>query len=138
MTKAPRLVRAVLIDPFECAVTEVTIDGDDYTTIAPLLSHPTIRVDYFQKVSSLNLAGRDSLYVDEEGMLKAPQRFFIIMGFPQPIAGKGLVTGCDEDGRAIAATSDTALISGAVYFVEMTEIGALRATTRPYEWEWIQ
>lgn len=42
----------------------------------------------------------NTLYVDEEGMLKNPESFFYIEGAYQPFAGNGVIAGFDaKEGR---------------------------------------
>lgn len=94
-----RMVRAILIDPFEKTVTEVQHDADDYRGIYKLISHETMPVDCFTVV---RLDDVDSVFIDDEGLLKDPTHFFLWRGYPQPLAGKGLILGCDEEGETIA------------------------------------
>jgi len=44
----------------------------------------------------------DGVVVDDEALLRDPQAFFTIVGYPQPLAGIGIVLGCDSDGESIA------------------------------------
>lgn len=89
-------MKAFLIDPKTKTIQEVEYDGD-YRHIYELGEFGCFEVVYF------NTAG-DSVFVDEEGMFKEDRHFFIIEGYPQPLAGKGVVLGCDEDGETVAPT----------------------------------
>jgi hypothetical protein len=110
------MVRAILIDPFACSVTEVEHDADDYKSMYPLLSHESMPVGTFQLVSSAMLAPGDAVFVDEEGLLKPCERWFKIAGFQQPLAGKGLVVGSDTNGdTASARTSVEAVKMGTIF-----------------------
>lgn len=42
-----RPVKAILIDPFACTITEVEHDADNYPGIYDLISHESKRVDTF-------------------------------------------------------------------------------------------
>lgn len=46
----------------------------------------------------------DTVFVDDEGLLKPVVGWFGILGFPQPIAGNGFVLGTDGEGEAQAPT----------------------------------
>ena len=49
----------------------------------------------------------DTLYVDDEGLLKDGQSFFRVAGMDQPIAGTGVLTGReDDDGEDGTDTAD--------------------------------
>ena len=91
-------MRAILIDPAKQTVTEVDYDGD-YQSIYKLTDCTTFAVPYA-------LENEDALYVDDEGLLNGPVNFFTIGGYPEPLAGKCLILGTDEDGKSVAAKSD--------------------------------
>ena len=90
-------MRAILIDPAKQTVTEVDYDGD-YQSIYKLTDCTTFTVPFV-------LENEDSLYVDDEGLWGATH-FFRIEGYPDPLAGRGLILGTDEDGKSVAAKSD--------------------------------
>ncbi len=113
-------MRAILIDPFAGEVKELDFAYTDYRSLYPVLSHATMPVSTFELCNPPCLVGEDSLYVDEEGLLKPCTAFFHIDGHHQPLAGKGLILGSDEEGNTVAAK--TAL--DAVHGVWLTKIGA--------------
>ena len=86
------MTRYLLIDPFRKEVRVVHHDGSlaslygllhcDLVTVAP--------------------CGEFDLFVDDEGLFKADQRFFMVDGFPQPLAGYALAVAVDENGDTIA------------------------------------
>ena len=90
-------MRAILIDPAKQTVTEVDYDGD-YQSIYKLTDCTTFTVPFV-------LENEDALYVDDEGLWGATD-FFRIEGYPDPLAGRGLILGTDEDGKSVAAKSD--------------------------------
>ena len=90
-------MRAILIDPAKQTVTEVDYDGN-FRSINKLIDCQTFAVPYV-------LENEDSLYVDDEGLWGATH-FFTIEGYPEPLAGKCLILGTDEDGESVAAKSD--------------------------------
>ena len=57
-------------------------------------------------VARLNAKG-DGIYVDDEGLYAEDQRFFQHKFYPSPLAGKGLVLGCDMDTGESASASMT-------------------------------
>ena len=98
---------AYLIDPFVLqttdgviamtgtpCITEIEHNGD-FRQIYELLSHPTHIVDTFQGVY---LPDEDVIYVDDEGLFKGSDSWWLLHGFPNPIRGRGLVLGTDDQG----------------------------------------
>jgi hypothetical protein len=84
---------AYLIDPAECAIKQVTYNGD-YKQISEHLG-----CDYFDCV---RLANDDSIFVDDEGLLKDGQHYFAHADYPSPLAGRGLVLGTNAEGESIS------------------------------------
>ena len=91
-------MRAILIDPFTQTIEEVDYSGD-YKDIYGL-----IECDLFTTVYLPNTSD-DTLFVDDEGLYVENQRFFKIDGFEQPLAGRGLLLGTDEEGESIDCMS---------------------------------
>ncbi len=81
----------LLIDPFEKTITPVYYDGDFHSI------YNLIDCSCFDVVR----CGKYDLFVDDEGLFKDDQRFFLVFDYPQPLAGKALVVGCDEEGNTI-------------------------------------
>lgn len=88
-------MKAYLIDPEARTITEVEHDGD-YRQI-----YEFIDADCFD-LARLNEHG-DGIYVDDEGLF-TKRCFFHVEGYSHPLAGKGLVLGCDEEGNSTAPT----------------------------------
>lgn len=91
-------MRAILIDPFTKTIEEVDYSGD-YKDIYGL-----IECDLFTTVYLPNTSD-DTLFVDDEGLYVENQKFFKIDGFEQPLAGRGLLLGTDEEGESIDCMS---------------------------------
>ena len=91
-------MRAILIDPFTQTIEEVDYSGD-YKDIYGL-----IECDLFTTVYLPNTSD-DTLFVDDEGLYVENQRFFKIDGFEQPLAGRGLLLGTDEEGESVDCMS---------------------------------
>ena len=81
-------MQAFLIDP-EARTLEI-IDIDGLESIQEAIRCDTITAARFNDT--------DVVYVDDEGLLKGPTSFFLIEGYPQPLAGRGVVVGTDAEG----------------------------------------
>ena len=83
-------MKAYLIDPTAQTVEPVEYDGN-FKSI-----YKFIECDTFDCVR-FNEHG-DGVFIDDEGLISGKeQRFFQIKGYPQPLAGKGFVLGCDTN-----------------------------------------
>ena len=109
--------KAILIDPFACEVREVDLTGE-FEQLYKLLSHETMKVDTFTTVN-LGNPGNDAIFVDDEGLLKPCERFFMWNGYPQPLAGKGLILGADDEGETISPYITVAEVRHSVTFIEV-------------------
>lgn len=103
-------IKAILIDPFACEVKHVEITRGELSDYYKALSHPTMPVDLVTAVYPGTLKGRDALFVDDEGLLKEPERLFALAGAHQPFAGKGLIVGADADGESVSAETSIDLV----------------------------
>ena len=86
-------MKAYLINPQDQTVIQVEYSGD-YQQIYQHINAPLFTVATF------NEAG-DSVFIDDEGLFNGDNEFFVIDGYPQPLAGRGLVLGCNEDGDSV-------------------------------------
>jgi hypothetical protein len=96
-------MKAILIDPVNRTIREVDHNGD-YRQIYEYLSDKEngLNVETFTVVQIDDV---NCIYVDDEGLLKDPRYFFNYHGYPQPLAGRGLVLGTNmEDGESIGTT----------------------------------
>ena len=91
-------MKALLIDPFMETVQEIDYSGD-WKDIRTLLKCDIFTTVYFDDMST------DSVFVDDEGLYVENQRFFKLGGYPQPLAGYGLVLGCNEEGDSVDCMS---------------------------------
>jgi len=89
------MIKAILIDPYARAITEVEHD-DSLASIYALL-----HADCFDCVR-INTVG-DVIYVDDEGLYRQDQ-FFAYDRYPNPLAGRGLVLGTGSQGESIDPT----------------------------------
>jgi len=82
-------IHGYLIDPFAETVTKVAYEGD-FTCI-----YKHIKASLF---TTVYLENRDAIFVDDEGLFKDDQRFFMFRGYREPLAGRGLVLGANAEG----------------------------------------
>ena len=83
------MMLAILIDPFTETIEMVDYSGD-WEDISELIGCSLF--------TTIDLGDSDTLYVDDEGLYVKNQRFFNLKGYPQPLAGRGLVLGYTLDG----------------------------------------
>lgn len=82
------MFNAFLIDPFTQTVNPVEYDGN-YKSIYDFIDAHTFDCARFNEHG-------DSVFIDDEGLINGQQQaFFMVRGYPQPLAGKGLVLGCN-------------------------------------------
>ncbi len=85
---------AYLIDPFAQTIEAVEWNGD-YHHIYKLIDAE------MYDCARINEHG-DGIFVDDEGLFKEEQKFFLFEDYHNPLAGKGLVLGCDAEGESVA------------------------------------
>ena len=101
--------KAILIDPVTETITEVEWNGD-FHHIYKLIDCDTY------DVARINREG-DGIFVDDEGLFKERQFFFWHSDYPQPLAGKGLLLGCDDQGESVAPHTTIEEVRSKVRFV---------------------
>jgi hypothetical protein len=132
-------VKAILIDPFACTVTAVDVDAENYRTLYPLLSHPSMEVDTFDRCYFDGLAGRDALFFDDEGLMKPCARFFQLVSLTNraplvgPLAGKGLIVGADAEGETAAAATPLDYVSARAVFLHHFDDRKLMRVREPFD-----
>jgi hypothetical protein len=102
MTKTPikPALYGFLIDPQAQQISRIEMPADsrgNLDTMYQVIGCELVEVAYINDQ-------RDGVFVDEEGLLKPQQYFFFIEGGHQPLAGRGVVLGCDEEGETVAPT----------------------------------
>ena len=102
--------KAFKIDATNRTITEVEVG--DYKTIYPLLGEG---VDMFE---CRDIDNHDTIYLDEEGMLKGPTVFFLYEGMNQPFAGNGLVMGTNSKGESVNPKITLAKLKQNVRFMD--------------------
>ena len=111
-------MRGILIDPWLKQITQVEV-SEDFRDIYRKLSNPLgPKVDCF--CIGMNWSNGDTLYVDDEGLLKKGMRLFEIGRLDgQPLAGNGLILGSDAEGNSIDAKSLLVEIETTVSFTNL-------------------
>lgn len=106
-------MRAILIDPTNQSVGEVDYNGD-YQTIARWIGAES------GLFTLIRLGDEHVLYVDDEGLLVRPNPngYFRLAGFPQVLAGKGLIVGTDQAGEDTPATAKVPDVKSVVTFID--------------------
>jgi hypothetical protein len=87
------MMQAILINPFDKTVEEIEYSGD-WKDISSLLECDLFTTVYFNETT-------DSVFVDDEGLYVEDQAFFTFGDCPQPLAGRGLILGCNDDGDSV-------------------------------------
>lgn len=108
-------MKAYLIDAKAKTVTEADYNGD-YRHIYQLIG-----VDTFAVVC-IDDSG-NTVFIDDDGLLKDPRYFFTLAGYPQPLAGNGLVLGTDAGGESVAPTISIEDVRAMVSFLEASVQG---------------
>jgi len=88
-------MRAILIDPFNRAITQINLAKGLPAIYAALSPDPAFKVDCF---TVLQLASDVWGYGDDEGFLKPGNACFKLHCYPSPLAGAWLLTGGDDEG----------------------------------------
>lgn len=99
----PKAVKGFLIDPIAMQITAIELPGqsrDNLQTMYKAIGCDLVEPVYMNRE-------RDAVFVDEEGLLKNPTMFFYIEGFDNPLAGRGVVVGCDSEGETISPRAVT-------------------------------
>lgn len=108
-------MKAILINPFDQTITEVDYSGD-YKQINQLIG-----AEYFDVAS---IGGRDGIFVDDEGLLNAPTHFFEHADYHSPLAGKGLILGCNSEGNSVDCNTTVEEVKAKVTFSTILEMRA--------------
>ena len=108
-------MKAILINPFEQSVTEVEYSGD-FRDIYKLIDA--------QCFDCARISRMDGIFVDDEGLLNAPTHFFEHSEYPSPLAGKGLIVGCDNRGESQSCQTTVEEVKAKVTFSNILQIRA--------------
>lgn len=81
-------IKAIIIDPFEREITETEIENNLEGLKGAIGDH---------WIELVRINNQNDMYVDEEGLFRENQQFFVMTGNQRkvPIAGKAVVVGSD-------------------------------------------
>jgi hypothetical protein len=118
-------MRGIIICPFSKTIGDaVVMPGRD--GIYTALSTADVRVGTFQIINldTVNRV-RNTLYVDDDGLIRKPPvtKFFQLPGYPQPIAGRGLILGTSRGGNSVSTTYDLGRVRAVVTFPNVAHVG---------------
>lgn len=105
-------MQAILIDPFRRNISYVDISENN--SMQDFYRH--LHCDICEVAAYINNEN-DCLLVDEEGLFKETQEFFVWTGMNNPLAGYGLITGTDGDGNTVAPTITIKEVEEKVIFI---------------------
>lgn len=111
-------MKAILIDPHAETIAEVVYDGN-WKTIGPWID-----ADLFDVVQ---IGNDDVIYVDDEGLSKAPLKFFWMKGWPHPLCGKALVLGDSQYGEPEDVHTTVDEFRQKIKFMDRNTVGLLTA-----------
>lgn len=107
-------LRGFLIDPEAKTIKQVVHNGD-YKQIYEFTGCDCFTVVQIDDVNCV--------YVDDNSLLDSPRYFFVLKGYPQPLAGKGLVLGVDREGETIGSNFELEELQPLVSFTELSVQG---------------
>ena len=102
---------AYFINPFSRNVTTVDYDGD-YKSISRMIDASRGFFDVVRLYEN-----GDGAFVDDEGLYAEEQTFWIHRNYPQPLANKALVLGCDDMGESTAPKTSFEDFVGDIQFI---------------------
>ena len=94
--------KALMIDPFDQSTSVVDLAVDDYGSI---LGSSKAVIDC-SRIDIITLNDKHMAIVDDEGLLRNDTRYSKLAEYPQPLAGKLLILGYDEDGESCSVDND--------------------------------
>ena len=94
--------KAFMVDPFDQSTSVVDLAVDDYGSI---LGSSKAVMDC-STIDIITLNDKHMAIVDDEGLLRNDTRYSKLAEYPQPLAGKLLILGYDEDGESCSVDND--------------------------------
>ena len=94
--------KALMIDPFDQSTSVVDLAVDDYGSV---LGSSKAVIDC-SRIDIITLNDKHMAIVDDEGLLRNDTRYSKLAEYPQPLAGRILVVGYDEDGESCSVDND--------------------------------
>lgn len=107
-------MKAILINPFDQSIKEVDYTGD-FRQIYTLIDASVFDV--------ARISRRDGIFVDDNGLFNA-SHFFEHADYHSPLAGKGLIVGCDEQGESVDCETSVEEVKSKIKFYTYLELRA--------------
>ena len=112
------MTRGILIDVTNKTITEVVVtENERGLQLSSIYEH--VGCEFFEVVN----IGDHDIYVDEEGLFKSDLKFFEWEGYPQPLAGNGLIMGFDSNtGKSINCELTIDYVKSKVKFLSCEDV----------------
>jgi hypothetical protein len=108
----PKPIVGILIDPWKRSVTQVLCQSGD---AALYDMYKFIGCDCIDRVVWPVPKSTNDIWVDDNGLLYEPMpATFHVRGYPQPLAGRGLVLGFTRSGRSVSTTLTVDLVKRSI------------------------
>ena len=107
-------MRAILIDVENKQVSEVEISDKNFL----MNVYDYLKCDLID--TAIIIDDINSIYVDDEGLLKEQKHFFTFDG-RGPFAGNGLISAIDDEGNGVATQLDIEEIRKRVSYIDWTD-----------------
>ena len=113
--------KAILINPFNKTIEMVDYDfGGSYLQISHLIGTEECIKPLF---CAVDIDETNTVYIDDEGLYRETQAYFMWEGYHQPLQGKGLILGTDYDnGESIPATLSLDEVKEKVSFQDNVQV----------------
>tara|TARA_E500000178_G_C16881729_1_gene689328 strand:- start:297 stop:713 length:417 start_codon:yes stop_codon:yes gene_type:complete len=113
--------KAILINPFNKTIEMVDYDfGGSYLQISHLIGTEECVKPLF---CAVDIDGTNTVYIDDEGLYRETQAYFMWEGYHQPLQGKGLILGTDYDnGESIPTTLSLDEVKEQVSFQDNVQV----------------
>lgn len=108
-------MKAILINPYDQTITQVDYSGD-FRDIYKLIEAECFDV--------ANITHGDGIFVDDEGLMNGPTHFFEHADYHSPLAGKGLILGCNSEGESVDCKTTVEEVKSKVKFSTILEMRA--------------
>jgi hypothetical protein len=123
--RVEKTLRAILIDSHRQLVMEVPVTG-----LKEIYAH--LGCDLIDKGLEFETPwGIETLYIDDEGLLKDETEFFEVLGTGRGFAGSGLIVGTDEDGESTDCRLSVDSVADRILFLERDQAQARGIPVEP-------
>lgn len=120
-------IKAILIDAKNREVRPVEFERGNLDEMYKLIG-----CDCFT-IAPLNREDNESLFVDDEGLINGTEDFFFFSEAFQPLAGNGLIVGCDEEGESCDTSIKFEDIVNNIRFASRYELAIMKMQRRSLE-----